>query len=109
MTARYFLTLHARADLAEIAAAIALDGGHSSAVRIVERIRRTFRLLAENPGVGHPREDLTDDPSVRFWAVFSYLIAFVPSEDRVHAIGIVRIIHGARDPNEIRERLRETE
>ncbi len=28
-------------------------------------------MLAENPGIGHTREDLTDRP-VRFWKVFSY-------------------------------------
>ena len=36
------------------------------------------RQLAEHPGMGHTREDLTEKP-VRFWPVFSYLIVYNPA------------------------------
>lgn len=106
MTERYFLTPQARSDLAEIADTIAQVSGPARAAKVVERIRKTMRFLAENPGVGHPREDLTENSSVKFWAVFSYLIVFVPGEGPLDSLGVVRIIHGARDPNEIHRRLR---
>lgn len=106
MTERYFLTGEARQELSDIADAVARDGGPARAERVMEVIRRTLRFLSENPRVGHAREDLTDDPSVRFWAVYSYLVAFVPSEKSVGPLVIVRIIHGSRDPDEIQRRFR---
>ncbi len=33
-----------------------------AAVRFEQRIRKTFYSLAENPGIGHRREDITDKP-----------------------------------------------
>ena len=106
MTEGYVLTLRARQDLADIAEAIAEESGSARALRVIETMRGTFRFLAENPRVGHPRADLSDDPGVRFWPVFSYLVAFVPGETRADLLGIVGILHGARDPEKIRHRLR---
>jgi antitoxin ParD1/3/4/toxin ParE1/3/4 len=52
-----------------------------------------MRRLAEAPGLGHLRDDLTDEP-LRFWAVYSYLIVYRPETDPLE---IVRVLHGARD------------
>jgi plasmid stabilization system protein ParE len=65
---------------------------------------RSFRILALLPGIGHARPDLTDDARIRFWSVYSYLIAFLPAE---RPLLIARILHGARDPEDLREALRE--
>lgn len=104
MTARYVLTSQAKQDLAEIAEYIAEESGSDPAEYVIEKIRETFRFLAEQPGVGHVREDLADDPSVRFWAVYSYLIIYAHDE---RPLGIVSIVHGSRDPGEIRRHLHE--
>lgn len=103
MTARFVLSRQAKQDLADIAEYIAEESGPDPAEYVVEKIRETFRFLAEQPGVGHVREDLAEDPAVRFWAVFSYLIAYVPDE---RPLGVVCIVHGSRDPGEIARHLR---
>jgi len=78
MTARYVLTFQARQDLAEIGSSIAERDGAVPAEHVLEKFREAFRFLAEHPGAGHVREDLTADSALRFWVVFSYLVAFVP-------------------------------
>lgn len=103
MTAQYFLTLQARQDLAEIADYVAAESGLEPAEFVVEKLREGFLFLAEQPGVGHVREDLAEDPSVRFWPVFSYLIAYAYAQ---RPLGIVGIVHGARDPAEILRHLK---
>ncbi len=50
----------------------------------MEKIRESFRFLAEQPGAGHVREDLTEDPAVRFWTVFSYSVAYAHAEQPLH-------------------------
>lgn len=50
-------------------------------------------MLAQSPGLGHTRDDLTSLP-LRFWPVFSYLIVYDPAR---RPIEIVRVLHGARD------------
>jgi antitoxin ParD1/3/4/toxin ParE1/3/4 len=56
-------------------------------------LEHAFELLADNPEIGHLREDLTDRP-VKFWSVFSYLVAYDPARDPLR---IVAVVHGARD------------
>lgn len=106
MSARYVLTLQARQDLAELAEYVAAESGLEPAEYVVEKIRESFRFLAEQPGAGHVRQDLSEDPEVRFWPVFSYLIAYAHEE---HPLAIVAIVHGARDPGEIRRHLRRSQ
>jgi plasmid stabilization system protein ParE len=59
MTARYVLTAQAREDLTELAEYIAQEGGLGAAEHVLEKFRETFRFLAENPGAGHVREELS--------------------------------------------------
>jgi toxin ParE1/3/4 len=49
--------------------------------------------IAENPRIGHKREDLSQD-AVLFWSVGSYLIIYAPEKK---PLGIVRVLHAARD------------
>ena len=73
---------------------------------MVIELWRSFRILALLPGIGHARPDLTDDAGIRFWTVYSYLIAFLPAESPLF---VARILHGARDPEELRTELRSQE
>ncbi len=103
MSARYTLTAQAKQDLAEIADSIAESSGLSPAEQVVRELQRGFQFLAEQPDVGHAREDIAHDPDVRFWSVYSYLIVFVPA---TKPLAVVSILHGARGPRNIAERIR---
>jgi len=66
-------------------------------MRAARRVRLALlaacRRLAQQPGLGHRREDLTEKP-VLFWPVYSYLIIYNPATTPLE---IVRILHGAQD------------
>jgi plasmid stabilization system protein ParE len=64
----------------------------------VLEIRRNFQVLA----LLHQRADLAPDPAIRFWPVHGYLIGYLPD---THPLSIARILHGARDPEELRTEL----
>ena len=55
--------------------------GVGVAERVLTRLVAALALLAEHPGVGHRREDITKDEHVKFWSVGPTLIAYrvVPS------------------------------
>jgi plasmid stabilization system protein ParE len=94
----YRLTHSARRDLEKIYDYIAEDS-LQAAGRMIDRFTAAFRKLAETPGLGHFREDLTREP-FRFWAVGSYLVLYRPA---THPLEILRVIHGARDVRAILE------
>lgn len=56
-----------------------------------------FDMLAERPGMGHTRSDLSVR-DVRFWPVGSYLIVY---RSNPTALQIVAVLHGARDLAEV--------
>lgn len=63
--ASYVVTVAAQGDIEDIVATIAED--NAEAAEILEgRIYETFDLLAQMPGIGHNREDLTDLPVLFF-------------------------------------------
>jgi len=81
-------------DVANIAEYTARNTSLDAAARILDEILEAMALLGESPGIGRRREDLTTRP-VRFWAVYDYLIAYVPDE---HTIWVVAVLHGSRNP-----------
>lgn len=104
MSARYSLTQGAQEDLAEILDRITAESGLIRAESVHGRIERAFELLAERPGIGHLRIDLTKNPRVRIWSVFSYLIVFLPVIGRPESVVVLRILHGAQDPDVLRRK-----
>jgi plasmid stabilization system protein ParE len=99
----YVLGTAAELDLDEIWEYIAEDS-IDAADRWIERLFDAFEKLAQNPGIGHKREDLTAYP-VLFWPVGAYLILYrVQSE----LLEIVAVTQGARDiPSFLRQRAQE--
>lgn len=89
---RYKLSAPARQDLREIRDYIALDSV-PAARKFLAKLAQALRGVAQAPGKGHRRADLTDLP-VRFWPVGSHLIVYDPEKRPVE---IVRVLHGARD------------
>ena len=89
---RFKLSPEAALDIRDIWAYIADDS-----VKAARKVRLSLfdacKLLAENPNIGHTREDLTDQ-AVLFWPVGSYLITYDP---RTRPLAVVRVVHASRD------------
>jgi antitoxin ParD1/3/4/toxin ParE1/3/4 len=90
---RYRLSPEAQGDIEDIRKYLVKEGGAALARYVLGEIRQALRFLAETPGAGHARDDLTDEP-VKFWSVFSYLIIYDPA---TQPLGIARILHASRD------------
>lgn len=93
MKARYTLAPQAASDLVEIWEYIREQSGAVTASRIESTILEKILFLAETPGAGHVREDLTSE-NVKFFPVYSYLIVYRPE---TKPLQIVSILHGRRD------------
>lgn len=90
--ARYVLTDPAKQDIRDIVDYIRRRNP-DAAKKVRTELREAMRRLAEFPYMGHLREDLTGEP-LRFWAVYSYLIAYRPDTSPLQ---VIRVVHGARD------------
>ena len=97
MSVRYVLAPEAAVDLAQIWGYIRQRADVEIADRVEAVIRQKIDLLARNPGSGHSRSDLTDEP-VRFFPVYSYLIVYRPESKPLQ---VVAILHGSRDVEQI--------
>jgi antitoxin ParD1/3/4 len=93
MNSRYILSPEAGLDLLHIWRYIGNEASHQMADRVESVILDKIVYLAGNPGGGHSRKDLTDEP-VRFFAVYSYLIVYRPE---TKPLQIVAILHGQRN------------
>jgi len=92
----YIFSNEAEADFDAILEYIAADSVQS-AIDVHTRFLEVFRLLAENPEVGHYREDLTSR-AVRFFPVYSYMVVYVSGSKPVE---IARILSAAQDMESI--------
>ncbi len=90
---RYRLSPEAEGDLDEIKHFLVRQGGARLARYVQHEIRDAIRFLAANPGAGHKREDLTDEP-MKFWSVFSYMIAYYPA---AKPLDVARVLHASQD------------
>ena len=73
---RFRLSPEAAQDVREIWAYLAVDSIRA-ARRLRLQILEACQKIANNPGIGHSREDLTDKP-VLFWLAGPYLIIYSP-------------------------------
>lgn len=97
MKRRYVLAPQAVRDLAHIWRHLKKEAGGETADRVESGIRSKFAYLADFPGAGHWRHDLTG-ANVRFFSVYSYLIVY---RSETKPLQIVSILHGSRDVAEI--------
>jgi toxin ParE1/3/4 len=88
---KFELARRALGDLQDIWEFVSEDS-FGAADRLLDEFYRAFDQLAEMPGMGHRRQDLTNR-DVLFWPVHSYLITYQPSSP----LRIVRVVHGRRD------------
>jgi plasmid stabilization system protein ParE len=89
---KYVLNVDAEQDLNEIWDYIGEDS-IEAADRWIDKLFDAFGSLAQSPGIGHKREDLTVLP-VLFWPVGAYLVLY---RVRSEWIEIVAVTQGARD------------
>lgn len=101
MNRGYGLHPQAYSDLDEIRDYIAQDSP-DAADRVIDEIFDCFERLAQFPGLGHARPDLTSR-GLRFVAVRGYLIAYASERKPLR---IVAVLHGRRNPRLIAEVLR---
>lgn len=92
MSSKYYLSSVAERDIDEVITYLA-EENLNAAYDFLDSLYDAMGKLAENPYMGHHREDLTDKP-VRFWTFkWHYLIVY----KLVSPIEIVRILSGYRD------------
>jgi len=89
----YRLSPEAQGDLTDIKQYLMREGGARLARYVIAEIRQGLQFVAANPGAGHSRDDLTDEP-VKFWPVFSYLIVYDPD---MKPLGVPRVLHASQD------------
>jgi toxin ParE1/3/4 len=78
-------------DLAEIAEYISHDSPRE-ALKLVRRIRESFKHIAENPQLYRVRTEIA--PQARVMPVGNYVILFRQLRDFVR---VERVVHGSRD------------
>jgi len=92
---RLFVTPLARSDVDQIYDLIAADRP-SAARRWIDRMQMQFKFLSRNPRVGTARDDIR--PHLRSISFGDCVIYFRERDD---ALEIVRVIHGARDIDQL--------
>ncbi len=95
---RFVLSRPARRDLAEIRDYLSSREDRTTAERMLDRFERAFRLLAQMPGVGHFREDLTPRRMPMYWwPVGSYTVIYRRVVNGPETVQVIRVLHQARD------------
>ncbi len=89
---RFVLTTIAAQDIREIYTYIAAERPRAAS-KVRQRIFVALKRIAEHPGIGHTREDLTDKP-VHFWPIGRYWVIYDPA---TRPVRIIRVLDGARD------------
>ncbi len=92
---KYIITRQAEHDIDEILIYIAADN-LDAALSFNERLTNLFEMLAENPNAGRERPELKED--LRSIPEGNYLLFY---RKWAGNIAIVRVLHGARDLDEI--------
>jgi plasmid stabilization system protein ParE len=92
----FVLTPRAEQDVSDLWDYIAADN-IEAADRVLAALEKTLHRLAENPGIGHLREDLADRRH-RFLLVYSYLIVY---RFETQPLQVIRVLHAARDVQSI--------
>jgi len=93
----FVVSPNAADDLEDIWLYLAEKASEEVAERTIEKIVQGFAKLADDPGIGHRRKDLTRLP-LHFFFVEPYLVVY----QRDHSpLAIHAVLHGARDVRKI--------
>ncbi len=92
----YLVAPEAEGDLQQIWRYLLGEAGLEVANRIQGELVDAFESLADAPGKGHKRPDLTSR-GVLFFSVYQYMIVY----RRAAMVEIVAVLHGKRDVKQI--------
>ncbi len=92
MSKAFKLRPAALADVRQIWDSLAKKAGVEAADRLLSHFHDACRMLAEMPGIGHRRPDLTDR-AMLFWTVGDYCVIYHPE---TVPLEVERIIYGGR-------------
>lgn len=92
---RIEISAPARIDLRQIWLYVAEDNS-KAATRLLGRIEARFKMCSRQPLIGEPCFDLGD--GMRRHSFGNYVVYYRPTDDAVH---ILRVLHGARDIQQI--------
>lgn len=92
-TRRIIVAATARRELREIWTYLATHASARVADRILGEMHDALQLLRDMPGLGHYRNDVSDD-RYRFWAVRSYILAYTADS---RTLRVSRVLHGRED------------
>jgi plasmid stabilization system protein ParE len=90
---RFRLTEDAVRDLEQAAAYLAQES-ETAALNLADDLEHAFLFIADWPGCGHRRSDITPHGDIRFWTKGDYLICYRLATSPLLILGVV---HGARD------------
>ncbi len=90
---RYRLAEPALLDLDDIRTFIA-HADERAAERIMAEFEAALRGLAESPGKGHSRTDLTRESGILFWPVRHFLVVY---RSGTNPLEVLRVLHGRRN------------
>ncbi|WP_419164054.1 type II toxin-antitoxin system RelE/ParE family toxin [Candidatus Palauibacter sp.] len=93
MSAGYQLSRTAEDELEEILLYVAEQSGVDRALLVHGSFVEAFEQLAEVPGSGSKRTEMTGD-RVRWWRVFDWVVLY---DWESSPLTILRVLHGARD------------
>ncbi len=92
MTSTYYISPVAEQDIDEVISYLAQENP-LAAHTFLDSLYSSMQNLADNPHLGHFREDLTNKPVKFFIFKWHYLIIYKP----VSPVEIVRVLSGYRD------------
>ena len=92
MTSKYYLSPIAEQDIDEVITYLAQENPAAAHV-FLDSLYNAMESLADNPHLGHVREDLTGKPVKFFLFKWHYLIIY----KSVSPLEIVRVLSGYRD------------
>ncbi|MFY9844890.1 MAG: type II toxin-antitoxin system RelE/ParE family toxin [Terriglobales bacterium] len=95
---RYRVAPEAEDDLRQIWRYLLGEAGLAIANRIQGELVDAFETLADVPGKGHKRPDLTPR-DVLFFSVYQYMIVY----RRAELLEVVAVLHGKRDVKRLLE------
>jgi toxin ParE1/3/4 len=90
---KFAVTRRARRDLANIWDYLRDHSSEATADRVLAEIYDAILLIADQPGMGHTRPDVTNH-RYRFWTVYRYVIAY---RTDCRPLTVSRVVHGSRD------------
>ena len=95
MSLKVAYSIKAEHDLASIFRYISTEtSSEAPAERYLTEIVAAITTIADLPGIGTARPDLSPEPGIRIFPVRSHVVVYQVERDKLN---IIRVLHGAQD------------